>query len=305
MKSDSIIFSLSHPPLNVFIPILLKKFKKFEIMHNIQDLYPDIFLAFNKNIERKIYYKLLHKCSQIILNKSDHLIIVGKSMIKKLKMNYIYDKNKIDIIENWALKEIENYQPKKRNRTKSNNILKILYSGTIGRSHEYETILQCAKKLQDKNITNIEFIISGGGYNYCKFKEVSKELNNIEFNDYVDIAILPKIIETADICLTIGKKELNGIIVPSKFYGFVASYKPVIYINNGIDDLGNHIKSGNFGYVVPNGNYNKLFNILVDLSENKNKLVKFGNNAKKYYLKNLQRRKQLENYLHLFKRIVK
>jgi glycosyltransferase involved in cell wall biosynthesis len=303
-EKNSLIFSLSTPPLISYIPILLKKIKKFHIIYNIQDLYPDILDRIDKNNKNKFYYKFSKKISQKIIDKSEKVIVIGECMANALKKSYQIEENKIKIIENWALKEIEEYQEKENNENNENNEnLKVLYSGNFGRGHEHKTILKCIEKIKEEKMKNIEFIFVGGGYNYNKLKEKTNNYSFIKFKPFVEREKLPEVLSNSDICLAIGSKELEGIIVPSKFYGIVASKKPIIYINSGNDTIAKHIQKGNLGFNIDNFDSDKLFEKLKYLTENKELISKLRTNVETYYNKNLKREISLKKYTKLFKEL--
>lgn len=66
----------------------------------------------DKKNKEKFIYKISHKISQKILDKSDKLILIGDCMKKVVEKSYDVNLEKIFIIENWALKEIEKYEKK-------------------------------------------------------------------------------------------------------------------------------------------------------------------------------------------------
>jgi len=300
-ERNSIILTLSSPPLISFIPIMLKNIKKYKLIYNIQDLYPDILERIDKKNKNKFFYIISKKISQKIINGADIIVVIGSCMEKTLKEEYQVNENKLTVIENWALKEIEEYKNEKV--LNDNNHFKILYSGNMGRGHEHETILKCIEKLKNDDLQNIFFEFVGGGYNYNLLKSKVGKYEFVQFKSYVEKEKLPEIISSADVCLVIGSKELEGIIVPSKFYGIVAAGKPVIYISSGNDTISEHIRKGHLGFHISNGDYEKLYELIKYLSENKSYLQELEKNAKKYYYENLRRILSLEKYEKLFKEL--
>jgi len=299
-EKNSVIFSLSTPPLISFVPTILKKIKKYYLIYNIQDLYPDILERMDKKNKEKFIYKISHKISQKILDKSDKLILIGDCMKKVVEKSYDVNLEKIFIIENWALKEIEKYEKK---IYFNKNKIKIIYSGNMGRGHEHQTILKCIKMIKENNLKNVFFEFVGGGYNYNILKQEIKEYDFVNFREYVEKENLPEVLNNCDISIVIGSQKLEGIILPSKFYGIVASGKPVIYINSGNDTISNHIENGNLGYKVNNGDYKKLYNIILEVTKNPEKLKIIEKNVKIYYEKNLKRSYSLKKYYDVIKEL--
>mgnify|MGYP000863204833 FL=1 len=300
-EKSSVILTLSTPPLISFVPIVLKKFKNYVIIYNIQDLYPDILEKENQKSRMNLIYLILKNISQKIINHADKIVVIGKCMKKKLKENYDIDENKITIIENWALKEIED--SKISDNIGERRFIKVLYSGNMGRGHEHETIFKCIETIKNNGLENIKFEFVGGGYNYNLLKDKVRDYKFVEFKAFVEREDLPKILSDADICLVIGSRELEGIILPSKFYGIIAARKPVIYINSGEDTITQHIKKGKLGFIINNGDYEKLYEILNFLACNRDYLKELNVNIENYYSKNLKRDLSLEKYYNLFKEL--
>jgi colanic acid biosynthesis glycosyl transferase WcaI len=296
IKNGSIVMFLSTPPLIGIIPVALKKIKNLKLIYNIQDLYPDILNALGKLSERNIIYIMLKKLSKKIMKSSDIIITIGERMKELLEDRYSIPTNKIKVIQNWGLKTI-----KLDDKKKDNDTFKVLYSGNLGRSHEYKTLLTTILDLKENH--KIEFVISGGGYNYqVMYNEAKKlKLENVRFQSFVPKEELSNLISTADVCVVIGNEKLNGIIIPSKFYGYLSAGKPVIYINNGEDDLTNHIQKGNFGYIIKNGDSESLTNILKKLSINSSKIELLSKNAKRYHSEYLIRDIPLSRYFEIIK----
>ncbi|TYC01381.1 MAG: glycosyltransferase family 4 protein [Kosmotoga sp.] len=291
VEDGSIVLAMSTPPYIARIPLTLKKKRNVKLIYNVQDLYPEILLALGKMKENNIIYRFLHKIAEMIVKGADRVIPIDESMKEILENNYKPLKNRITVIENWALKELgpNGFQKK------SSKKLTILYSGNMGRAHEYETLL---KAIKGSEKSEMDFIISGGGYNYNQLKREVEDFPNVIFQDFVSKEKLPDLINKADICLVIGNKNLSGIVVPSKFYGYIACQKPVIYINSGEDIISKHINNGNLGYKINNGDSKKLIDMLRKLARNKDEIRKIQKNVA-IYSEKLNRNNSLERYYDL------
>jgi colanic acid biosynthesis glycosyl transferase WcaI len=292
------VMVLSTPPLIAILPVFLKPFKKFFICHNIQDVYPDLLRLLGRNEHNSLLFRIARTLNQYILNRVDRIVLIGQSLLDQLENHYRIDRHKVRIIENWGLKELTALEEEIPAQP---HPLRVLYTGNMGRAHRFETILEAAERLQPE--ADIEFVISGGGYNYARFKEAAaaKGLSNIRFQPYVPLEELPNVICNADVCLLVGSKESAGLILPSKFYGYAACGKPMIYITSGRDDLVSHIEKGKLGFVVPNEDAEQLAEVLTELTKDRQKLVEFSKKVRAYHHTRLSRNLRLESYLNLFR----
>ena len=290
VEDGSTVLVLSTPPLIASVPVGLKKKKKIKIIYNVQDLYPDILVALGKVSERNLFFKFLRRKAAAVINQVDKIVPIDAKMLDLMNSKYGPLTGKAQIIENWPLKEL---QPDKSH--KINNVLRILYSGNMGRSHEYETLLKTMKELEQEKI---RFVISGGGYNYNALKDKAASLRNVEFRGFAPREALSDLINQSDLCVVIGSKRLSGIIVPSKFYGYIACGKPVVYINSGRDAISEHISKGDLGFCVENGNSEELSTILRSLANDRSALNKLEDNVEEYRPA-VSREKSLQDYLEL------
>jgi len=290
VENGSTVLVLSTPPLIGSVLIGLKRTKQLKILYNVQDLYPDILVALGKMSEKSLMFRFLKRKAATILEQSDKVIPIDSKMLELLNRNYGPLNGKAQIIENWALNGLE-----PDISTSRNSKLLVLYSGNMGRAHEYETLLRAIEELQHEKI---KFEISGGGYNYNALKEKACSLNNVEFSGFVPREALSTLINRSDLGIVIGSRELSGIIVPSKFYGYIACGKPVIYISSGSDAISEHISRGKLGYCVANGDSNRLISILRRLARDRKAVDELENNVEKYRFR-LSREKSLEKYFDL------
>lgn len=289
---------LSTPPLIAILPVFLKPLKKFFIVHNIQDVYPDLLRLLGRNEHNSLLFRISRTLNQYILKRVDRIVLIGQSLLDQLNNHYRIDIHKVRIVENWGLKELTALEEEVPSQPLP---LRVLYTGNMGRAHRFEAILGAAERLHYDG--GVEFVISGGGYNYARFKEAAaaKGLSNIRFQPYVPLEELPNLIRSADVCLLVGSRDSAGLILPSKFYGYAACGKPMIYITSGRDDLVAHIETGNLGFVVPNGDAERLAEILTGLIKDRKRLADFSEKVRAYHHAHLSRDLRLESYLNLFK----
>jgi len=290
VEDGSTVLVLSTPPLIASVLTGLKKSNQIRIIYNVQDLYPDILVALGKMSEKNLLYRVLKKKAKKIIEQSDKIVTIDRKMQERLNREYGPLNGKSQIIENWALKELQPY--KSPDRTPE---LTVLYSGNMGRAHEYDTLLQAMKDLQQEKI---KFVISGGGYNYNVLKAKASSLNHVEFSHYVPREALSELINHSDLCMVIGSRELSGIIVPSKFYGYIACGKPVIYVSSGEDAISGHISKGKLGFCVENGNSTKLSSILRNLARDRRTVKELEKNVENYRLR-VSGEKSLKEYFEL------
>ena len=75
--------------------------------------------------------------------------------------------------------------------------------------------------------------------------------------------LMPIIISSSDVCvITLSSEPIFQIAIPTKFYEYLASKKPLIGVCGG--ELENIINSTNIGRTAPPGNIDKLNSHIID-----------------------------------------
>ena len=97
---------------------------------------------------------------------------------------------------------------------------------------------------------------------------------------------MPLFYRIADVCMVTLKDEgIVGYTIPAKLQEYMSAGKAVLGCING--DAANVINDAKCGINVPANNDVELSKAMEFMISNKEKLVEFGENAKKYYLENL------------------
>ncbi|TCT03966.1 glycosyltransferase family 4 protein [Aquabacter spiritensis] len=108
------------------------------------------------------------------------------------------------------------------------------YSGNLGRAHEVETLLEAMERLGSPagGTCAVRFLFVGGGAHHAGLKaEVARRgLSCARFQPYQPRARLAQSLSVPDVHLVSLRPELEGLIVPSKFYGIAAAGRPTVFI---------------------------------------------------------------------------
>src|SRR5262249_6962672 len=137
------------------------------------------------------------------------------------------------------------------------------YSGNLGRGHEFETLLAAAEQLRD--VPEILFLLIGGGsgFDALQQKGAERRLDVLfHFLPYQERDRLKYSLPAIDVHWLSLRPELEGLIVPSKFYGVAAAGRPTIAITSPQGEIARLIKRHGCGVVVEPGDAVRLANHL-------------------------------------------
>jgi len=285
VRSNDVVVAKTDPPLISVVSAVICKLKGAVQVNWIQDLFPEVAESLQvKGIS--FLYPMLKAARNSSLKMASKNIVIGDLMSSRLLEQGVKE-DKIDIIHNWSIED--NIEPldasKNPLREKWNLKDKFIvgYSGNIGRAHEYQTMIDAAKMLLDND--NIVFLIIGGGAQYKAFKEqaIELQLHNVHFQPYQPIDVLPYSLTLPDLHIISLIPELEGLIVPSKFYGIAASGRPVLYIGSNSGEIPKILESNNCGQTVDIGDSKSAINFINKLNDNYQLSTNMGMSSRKVY----------------------
>ena len=309
-KKPDLVLVLSTPPFISFYGLMLKVLKKVKTIYIVQDLFPDLVVELGK-IKNKYFINVLKKFSKLIIRKMDRVVVVGDFMKRKIKKDILQgmDSDHIITIDNWAdgekIRVIRGEEEK--------NILRaewglegkfiVLYSGNIGDLHEFDTIISAAEDLGEQGWKKICFVFIGEGIKkeYIKRKVKEKGLNNILFFPFQPREGLTYSLGLADVSLVTLEKGFEGMVVPSKIYGILASGKPVIAVVGGESEVTEIISKGKCGEIVKIGDYKNLSEVIINYYNNYKKCYQEGMSGRKYFEENYDRKIAVKKYIKVIK----
>ena len=325
-EKPDLVFVLSTPPFISFSGLILKVFKRSKVIYNVQDLFPDLAVELGE-LKNKSFIGFLKKLSELIIGKVDKVIVVGEYMEKKIRKELLR-RTKVSVgacastsanehiitIHNWADgdkikvledKEAENNYLKEKWELEGKFI--VLYSGNIGYLHEFDTVIAAAESLTKEGTREIVFVFIGEGIKkgYIEEKIKEKGLNNILFFTYQPREMLTYSLGLADVSLVTLEKGFEGMVVPSKIYGILASGKPVIAVVGGESEVTEIIKKGECGRVVKIGDYQALADSIMNYYKDRKKCRVDGLNGRRFFEKKFERKIATRKYIKVIKEVLK
>jgi len=273
-KGDTLV-AKTDPPLISVIAAIIAKLKKAHLVNWLQDLFPEVAAELGIKLASGIIYKILKGIRNKTLQQAKMNVVIGELMAERLRKEGIAD-NKVTVIHNWADGEQIKPVPHDNNPLRKEWGLKgkfvVGYSGNLGRSHDFSTILAAAEVLKDN--PEIIFLFIGGGAQLPDIKQHCEEkgLSNVMFKPYQPRENLDKSLSVSDVHLISLKPELEGLIVPSKFYGVLAAGRPVIFIGDNAGELAGIIKREQCGQCIEQNVSDQLVLAINEQTAQENKL---------------------------------
>jgi glycosyltransferase involved in cell wall biosynthesis len=287
-KGDTLLLT-SAPPFLQVLGYLLNSLFGISYVCLIYDLYPDVAVRLGVVSPKNRLVKLWNVINRVTWKNARQIIVLSSTMKERVLAKYPEMIDKVSIIHSWAdpnriipIDKSDNWFAKKYNLTQK---FTILYSGNMGRCHDMDTILQAALDLQDEPIQFV-FIGDGAQLQYCTEKVQAWGLENCLFLPYQAVEMLPYSLTACDLSLVSIKRGLEGTIAPSKFYGILASGRPVAAICERQSYLRQIISNSNCGKAFENGDVFGLSEFIRELASDTELAKRMGQSGRSYLMSN-------------------
>ena len=218
---------------NVAVRYANKKNIKFIL--DIQDLWPEAFkMILNVPVLSDIIFYPMIKKANYIYSHSDEIVAVSQTYVDRaLKVNKKLNKG-LSVFLGTDLRYFDKCA--KENKVMYNdNLIRIVYIGTLGTSYDIKSIVDAIKIVNEKEIHNIKFIVMGDGPLKNNFEEYAKKKGiKYEFTGKLDYPKMVGILCSCDIAVNpIVGTSVASII--NKVGDYAAAGLPVINTQNSIE----------------------------------------------------------------------
>lgn len=287
------------PPLTLSGPGNVYAYlRRVPVIFNVADLWPDTLVEMGL-LHAGTTLELLYRLERWAYRKATFVNAVTEGLRESLLKTKAVPQGKLLFLPNGV--DTERHQPREADETLKQSLgltgkKVILYSGTLGRAHGLENVLEAAKLLQNEK--DIHFLFLGDGSERQALQEMARRLllNNVTFHDAVPIEMLAPFQSIADCGLvSIRNLPIFEGARPSKMFPLLAAGKPLIFCGQG--EGANLVKEARAGIVVPPGNPRALATAIPHLLRNRQLLDELAANGRRFVEENYEWRKLVGKWL--------
>ena len=284
-KDKSPVFTHTTPPFLGIIVSLICRIKKRKFIYIMLDIFPEGLIRLDRlsinNPVTKIWKKMFIRS----LKRSDKILVLGRDMGDYLISIYDGSKNKIDYIPHWQDENLIRPIRFEDNLFVSEHNLSdhfvVQYSGNMGLWNDMVTIGRAAAH----GIEGVKFLFIGGGMRKKELLDTlpDENINNMKFLPFQPGYRLCEALSACHASIVSLRAGLEGMAVPSKIYGILASGVPVIALVPEKSEIAYIVREENCGYVVDPGDVDGLINAIIELKSDEQLRQKMGINGRKAF----------------------
>lgn len=304
--TGDIVVAKTDPPLVSVIGAWVARRKGAILVNWLQDLFPEVAQELGVSLTDGRLGSVLARLRDGSLRHAAMNVVLGQRMAERLGQTGLAS-NRVTVIHNWtddaAIVPLTHADNPLRAEWGLADAFVVCYSGNLGRAHEYETLIGAADRLRGRE--DILFLFIGGGHHQKDLETAvrGRGLTNVQFQPYQPREELGRSLAVADIHWISLRPELEGLVVPSKFYGVAAAGRPILMIGDLDGEFGRIISEHDCGVVVPVGNVDKLAEMILDLAADPARCAKMGLRARAMLDEKFSRQRSFELWLALLEKV--
>lgn len=283
VRADVTVVAKTDPPLVSVPAALVCRLRRARLVNWLQDLFPEVAQAAGARFAQGWSGRLLAWLRDRSLARAACNVVLGEGMAARLRARGVPGE-RIAVIPNWAdgeaIRPLEHAANPLRRDWGLGESFVAAYSGNMGRAHEFETIVNAARRLRHE--PGVRFVLIGDGRWRAWIEDQVRRdrLDAVLLKPYQPRASLAMSLGLADVHLVSLRPCMEGLMVPSKVYGVVAAGRPLVYIGDPGGETARIVSHHDIGIAVREGDAAALAAALLELRADPRRRLAMGARAR-------------------------
>ncbi len=296
-----VVAAKTDPPMMSVCAAWAVKVKRGVLVNWVQDLFPEVATSMEVYGVR-FAAPMLKRLRNQSLRVGRSNVVLGEIMAERLRDEGI-PSDQITIIANWAdgdtIQPIDKRDNPLLHEWRLEGKFVLGYSGNMGHVHEFKTMVDAAERL--KAVDEIAFVFIGDGIaRQWLVSEVARRgLTNVQFHPYQSAERLRWSLSVPDVHFVSLRPTLEGLIVPSKFYGIAAAGRPIIHIGDPEGEIARILQRQHCGWSFCVGEVDALAECILRLSHRGHETLDAGLCARRAFDRHYSRSHALDSWHQL------
>ena len=169
----------------------------------------------------------------------------------------------------------------------------VVYAGNFGAAQGADVVLKVAEKLKD--ISDIQFVIFGGGAYFEDAKREAGKLDNVFIHELMSLDRISEVYSLGDVALITCKPGTGNAGLPSKLWSIMACNVPIIASFDIDSDLADILRDSSAGICVEPGNVLQFQKAILTVRNGNVRCME----GRIYTMKNASKRYCVERYIDI------
>lgn len=295
-RGDGVLI-VSNPPFIGLLGPLLRLCRGLPYVFVFQDLFPRSAVLSGVLPAAGPLALLWQWLMAQVCGRSSQTVVLSQAMEARLRRD-LGRQLPLTVIHNWAVERGAAVRRADSGFAAEHGYadrFSVQYSGNFGRLHDLLTLLEAARLLQQEPI---QFVFIGGGAKQGQIEAYRSgfALGNVLQLPYQPRQRLPQSLAACDLAAIGLIPGAEDTVAPCKFYGILASGRPVLLIARRSCDLAQLVLNAGCGLVVEPGEAAELADRLLELSQQPDQVQTMGERSLALYQQRFGLERSLERY---------
>lgn len=283
LRKRDIIVAKTDPPLMSVVAALAGRLRGARQINWLQDLFPEVAVVLEPEFLNATVARVAQTARDWSLRAAELNVVLGDLMYDRVRALGV-PSERVVVIPNWAddgaITPVDHEHNPLRAEWGLEGKFVMAYSGNLGRAHEFRTFLETACLLKDR--ADIVLLLIGGGAQLRNVRNFAAGygLKNVMERPFQPRERVRFSLGAADLHLISLRPELEGLIVPSKFYGIAAAQRAIAFVGDANGEIGTLVRRYDCGRCFSVGDEQRLADFVIHLAENREECERMGKNAR-------------------------
>lgn len=216
-----VVFSTTSPPCLLVVATLIARRHRARSAHWLMDMYPELALALGE-IRRGALSQMIERMMGWAYRQTGTLVALDADMAARLEKYGVL----AETLAPWLMAPFEGISSAEPEAPPT-----WIYSGNLGRAHEWETLLQ-AQAVLEKRGAPWRLLFQGGGpaWPAAQARAAELGLRQCEWAGYAAESALRDSLARCDVLVATQRPETQGLLWPSKLALMRDVGRPILWI---------------------------------------------------------------------------
>ncbi|MGB0751027.1 MAG: glycosyltransferase family 4 protein [Gammaproteobacteria bacterium] len=272
----------------------------------LQDVFPEVAGALGVVRKDGVLSRTIKRWRDASIQRAAVNVVLGSSM-REVVLDCGVAPERVAVIPNWADGDVIEERGEAAQRLRQEWSLEghfvVGYCGNLGRAHEFDTLLDAAKRLMPKK--SIRFVFVGAGARYAELLDgiQTRGLDNVLIFPPQPEESLNALLGAMDVHAVCLMPALEGLVVPSKLYGVLAAGRPALNIGGKHADFNSLLTDSGAGAGFSVGDSEGVAQVIASWAEEPGQVRKMGRAARELFEREFARSLSIDKWRALLRTV--
>lgn len=242
-----IVLSMTDPPIAGIAGALVARLRRRPFVYNIRDLYPDMARA-GEIVQPARWVEGWEQLHRWALQQAARIVVLGEDMRERVIAKGV-DSNRVVVVRDGAPVPATTASPDHpvAQEIRCGFPFVVLHAGNLGFYGAWEALIGAARLLGGDDVG---LVFVGDGAAKPQIEALADGCHGVRFLPFRPFEEVPYVLAAADIHVVTVRRELEGVVVPSKLYPILAAGRPVLAVAPERSDVARIVTRSGCGLVA-------------------------------------------------------